>query len=324
MLYDYLEVIPVRGVVVVGSPGIGKSLFNLYALARRLADGKVTVFTASPKVSGQGAGASYVFDNEDLVWCLHDSTAPAIQPALTFQKTFLAFAASPGSRFDGWISLGITFWHMDPWEPEELCDYFEKHQEKFSQDVYDVSGPCIRDYIRCCNPYTREAFEAHLREALLGLDMKAVVQLSHIVSDKEIPLQATRYSHRVFVCYKQEDTVQRCFIRIKSPWIWDLFLARQTRLQLDEAKVMFLACDRSGAMGAFAFESLGIRILSGQAPDTNLVGQFMQLKLDPNSPRKYISPSSSAYAFCITKRDVVEYVNIDQISFDNEKFFPRS
>ncbi|KAF5348664.1 hypothetical protein D9758_006807 [Tetrapyrgos nigripes] len=109
VLYDYLcnkfKASNTGGVLVTGSPGIGKSFFLLYALIRRLMEGKTTVFHAMNhdtyvfdmqsvwRVKGSLHGGHLpVGEAQETVWCLYDATQ---SNSLYHTNGFRVHATSP-------------------------------------------------------------------------------------------------------------------------------------------------------------------------------------------------------------------------------------
>ncbi|THU81366.1 hypothetical protein K435DRAFT_972377 [Dendrothele bispora CBS 962.96] len=173
--YKYLEQVE-KGAVVLGSPGIGKSVFIIYALARRLEAMKPTILVTR-------SGTTLVFSREGVsvadpntgrvgqrdapcdCWVLHDSTLRGV-PKPWVLAYFLVFPVSPGQErykeLKNQTSMGR--YYMNPWEPEELCKYFGG---PLQQDSYDHSGPIIRDYIRCQQGEGLSDFKTDIAVALL-------------------------------------------------------------------------------------------------------------------------------------------------------------
>jgi len=147
-----------RGFIVTGSPGIGaycafqftspqltmfptgKSIFCLYALVRRLGQGKTTIFRTSSR-------NFYLFDQrgafqlslslsnparnfeawrlgQDIVWCLYDTAVSDSNPESQFFTSsvcFLVQVVPPSSARTKWgQQIGAQPYYMNAWAKEEL------------------------------------------------------------------------------------------------------------------------------------------------------------------------------------------------------------
>ncbi|KAK7447713.1 squalene synthetase-like protein [Stygiomarasmius scandens] len=346
-LYDYLveraRDIAKAGCIVIGSPGIGKSVFNLYALARRLASRKITIFTVSP-VDKNTPPSNYILDAEgvfrlkspnpedpffprsqDPVWRLHDSTARSTEPSQIFLSSFLVFTVSPdSSRFDSLRKvLTIPFWYMEPWKREELTDFLAKYGQKFDQDVYDVSGPCIHDYMKCMEAEGLKQFQLDALGAIQRLNLRQVIHVVQNLADNELTTHA-ELSHRVFVCYRRDSVVRDSYLTVKSRWIHAEFLKLRPKLELKEAENLFVSLNRSGALAGFSFELLAKTYLSGNQPKAQqrmVVGDLQELEAAEGSRKYTIGQLTSADTFHPQERKVQAFHTLADMSFTDEHFY---
>ncbi|KAF9236136.1 hypothetical protein BU15DRAFT_50502 [Melanogaster broomeanus] len=122
-----------RGAVVLGQPGIGKTFFLIYALIERLRKKQSTAFQYFPDVyllfTETGVTAYATNDAEPLVsrhgiWALADSNADTIQPADAFRRPKIRTiqAASPDTkRWKEWRKQHkARVYIMDNWTKGEL------------------------------------------------------------------------------------------------------------------------------------------------------------------------------------------------------------
>ncbi|SJL08737.1 uncharacterized protein ARMOST_12107 [Armillaria ostoyae] len=154
------------GIVVTGQPGIGKSIFLLYALLRALQNGEELVlhFDGETYIMTQNGpipiDPSYLQEMvKKPVWALIDSDRRKKVPPspwLTKHRLVLPiFATSPDKDRYDWLTRrnGVTF-VMDPWTYQELLLSVRLlgntqilqnlYESRLPQAVY-VCGPVIRD-----------------------------------------------------------------------------------------------------------------------------------------------------------------------------------
>ncbi|KAF5392687.1 hypothetical protein D9757_000983 [Collybiopsis confluens] len=152
-----------RGVILTGSPGIGKSIFNLYALAKRFSEKNTTIFYRSDR-------DFYIFDSDgvfrvrghmdmvarDLIpqnnclpWCLYDSLERKEHDSLFINGSFLIFTTSPHvHRYKEWKKQrGIPRWWMNVWDYNELEQGLKLHSILLDSGTFVQYGPCFRDHI---------------------------------------------------------------------------------------------------------------------------------------------------------------------------------
>ncbi len=121
-----------RGVVITGQPGIGKSVFLVYALLRCLQNGQPHVFHMRQQTFTISAnGVSEVDPRQPStlitfpVFALIDSQLRKIPPPDELIRTPLLcpiFATSPDEqRYHPFYAHAAPFFVMDPWTDEELA-----------------------------------------------------------------------------------------------------------------------------------------------------------------------------------------------------------
>ncbi|THV00595.1 hypothetical protein K435DRAFT_440079 [Dendrothele bispora CBS 962.96] len=291
-LYKFLQQTK-RGAVVLGSPGIGKSVFNVYALARRLEEKQTTFYVTAHE-------RCFIFDEKGVFeledtnkvslsdikgspWCLHDSTPRGVEPKKYFQSFFLVFTPNE-ARYDSILKFGFGLWYMNPWYPEELCAYFK---QPLREDVYYISGPYLRDYRLCCEGLDNQWQEERIQSALRRI--KEIATWDRANRSQTDPNVIT---HRLFALHSDDHSISGCQYTFRSEWVKKRFFETLSELKLEEAQTLFRILDQSGTTGGFIFE-------------------LMQ-----ENNRKYSDPSLPAHTFKVKERKIVRYHTLHDMSFD--------
>ncbi|KAF9497813.1 hypothetical protein BDN71DRAFT_1444215 [Pleurotus eryngii] len=213
------------GRVISGSPGIGKSVFLLYALVMRLREKKTTVyFSVFQRLFLFFANEVFEVPSQDFeiyehlsnflppyrIWSLVDTAAEGGSPPLAITMPdvfFTVHTASPNRHHYGeWTSQhGGVMLIMNPWSIEELYAGLRLHNRFHDASRVDIAqafndcGPCIRDII--FNRLNPGAFEAQTK-ATLASPVNAE-KLKHLVAHaREIDAMAIgmngHVSHKLF------------------------------------------------------------------------------------------------------------------------------
>ncbi|GBE89840.1 hypothetical protein SCP_1701650 [Sparassis crispa] len=169
-------------VLLTGQPGIGKTLFLVYALVKRLTEGQPTIFSTAPlkyylfQNSGayrftsadmdgstlrsaildlhNGVVPGGNFTEEDAGWILYDSNAaqgPLIWDSEDFLPWKMVFSTLPKlSRYKEWVKQkNAVMYVMKPWSWSEICagaplQTSGSRTTKELWDAYHRFGPSAR------------------------------------------------------------------------------------------------------------------------------------------------------------------------------------
>ncbi|KAK7440828.1 hypothetical protein VKT23_016906 [Stygiomarasmius scandens] len=163
-LYNYLlSQSDQRGTLVTGSPGIGKSCFLVYALVRRLMEGKTTILSNSVDTILFDDRGVWKLDRtplqsdlqleegDDFVWCLYNGVDLPV-PAFFSVHCFLVHVTSPQlARYKEWTKqVGAKTWYMDVWMKAEFHESMRLRGEECDdgelENCMSTYGPCSRDH----------------------------------------------------------------------------------------------------------------------------------------------------------------------------------
>ncbi|THU85177.1 hypothetical protein K435DRAFT_869573 [Dendrothele bispora CBS 962.96] len=281
VLYEHLEKsCQPHGAIVTGTPGIGKSVFNVYALVRRLSAQKPTIFVANsrqPYIFNEGGVYNYSTKVNPLaikgsqVWCLHDSPLnpeeSGAQPDPYFWKFFLVLTVSPDwGRYSVLEKeKRISCWYMNPWSREELRIYFQHLGKPFDKTLFHVFGAVIRHYIDAndaSQATNMSSFKMLINEALA--EMCDVSRCEKIMHQDDNP---TLISHKLFTLRRDEDSKYTCSYGFSSNWVREQFRINLRMLEHDECRSLFRVLGRSGTVGGDIFEDVAKEYLSGTLPN---------------------------------------------------------
>lgn len=120
-----------KGVVLIGQPGIGKSIFLYYILVGRVLGSQVTIFEDRPDkkyIFGESFEAVTQLNPQDYpkAWALSDSNTNLVHPSASFtsasSKFFTLQATSPQpERWYRWMKYRSTVLvAMDLWSWDEI------------------------------------------------------------------------------------------------------------------------------------------------------------------------------------------------------------
>ncbi|KAK7461277.1 hypothetical protein VKT23_008453 [Stygiomarasmius scandens] len=278
------------GVIVSGSPGIGKSFFNLYALARRLAQKKTTILRTGP-------GFCFIFDEQgpsgipdpsklghnklrlpvsrrqDFIWVLYDSHQKSAEPlsAFTTRSSFLVQTTSPDAgNFFHWYKQGSPFvgiWYMNVWGFEELRagSSLELHNRHLKEeDYYYFYGPCIRDHL-----IGRKHFITACKQAVTSINnVQKFAHAFEAVTSLE-SASNSRVPHRIFILRVLEDGEERRekpALDFKSAYTLEQIREKFAQVKNFESEILFSACQgvsQTGILRDWVFENLAIEYTSG-------------------------------------------------------------
>ncbi|KAK7442040.1 hypothetical protein VKT23_016317 [Stygiomarasmius scandens] len=213
LLCSHLQSCDQPGVVVLGSPGIGKSVFNIYALARHLPEAIYVTSTSDPAeqtipfiFNAAGVRPLDLYE-KDLglfgfpphTWCLYDSTPRGVQPnSKLVEETFLVFTVAPDtSRYDGVLKQGFDTWYMNPWDFDEITAFLKTQHQVADKDVYNVTGGYIRDYrLAQRNQDSQDIVKTNIDAAVVTVASAA--RHPRIVNQQPSPLGI---GHQLFALY---------------------------------------------------------------------------------------------------------------------------
>ncbi|CAA7267756.1 unnamed protein product [Cyclocybe aegerita] len=293
------EALPFKsGRVLTGSPGIGKSTFLIYALARRLAERQATFYyggehsvllfcdkgvyqrsTADPDL------AEHVYplfdpDSTRRPWSLIDAGPVGQEPATALTTTDVVFpvhAVEPDeNRFKSWKKRSISpLWVMQPWEDGELVKGLALHgvecvgagpgERLVADSRWDTVGPCIRDFVAfVVDPATfRSSIEDAANQLYTPQDLfRAVANTSYSSSSSPI-------SDALFVLSRSQTGgapgTDLGVVDFKSGLAMRCLTKRFPGLGRDEARILSqIAASRGGtALAGWIFERVAVYFLSG-------------------------------------------------------------
>ncbi|THU82869.1 hypothetical protein K435DRAFT_971799 [Dendrothele bispora CBS 962.96] len=280
-LYEYLcarHAKEAKGVVVTGSPGVGKSFFNLYALARRLAEQlqKTTIFRT-------GTGNCFIFDTEGVsVLSLDNLDAYQLTLGVERSKNFVWCLFDNPDKAPVKESKTGSCWYMDVWGLKELREGLSLHGSTLDDKNYTYFyGPCIRDH--CTEP---AVFKAKIDEAFAQIqDFNGLADAFRAVQNCDKTLNMLTL--RIFIV-RCRDGVGPA-MDFKSEMVLELFKAKWSATVSGERKRLLSICTgvpQTGILRSWVFEELAIQVISGIAPNYLLkVGNFYDTVLKEKTNR---------------------------------------
>ncbi|KAK7470115.1 hypothetical protein VKT23_001556 [Stygiomarasmius scandens] len=338
LLYTHLESLYApfsRGVVVSGSPGIGKSLFNLYALARRLAAGQPTIFVQAQLKSHphpKYRPVPLVFDadgvfeldfarletnNDGSFWCLHDSTATGVIPDERLWWTFIVFTVSPDvSRYDLMLKDNHNLWYMNPWSLPEIKAFLKSRKIVFNHHFFRTSGFLLRDYIVIVQSPNQEARrdQVQLNLANACQRIKSIPEFNDAIRGLDDP---RLICHRLYALWREVEPYE-CTASYRSELVKELFQEQLTTLREDEHRAVFQALGKVGITLGDIFEKLACQYLAGHVKH-NAMGPFMQFQ--KKKGRKFSQPHDVQHTFRIRPRSHTSYMSLDSMVVDPNVFY---
>ncbi|KAI0723474.1 hypothetical protein C8Q76DRAFT_723026 [Earliella scabrosa] len=188
---------PVHGMVVIGQPGIGKSLFVPYAYGLALQLGIPTLYCPSPECYwiADDNGFREIFVNghqsyyptRDMLIFVDTIKPPEQLSSPGLNEGFLVQVTSPE---DGWKDCAkerdADAWVMTTWSREEISSLQQLHESvnraPWTQnpwftplELYDLLGPsprsCLRSAYQRMKPQTGAALNAHLLRGPLSQEL---------------------------------------------------------------------------------------------------------------------------------------------------------
>ena len=209
--------------VVVGTPGIGKSVFAVYELYRALKDGKRVVFQHVPSrvtyVFQPGSGVE-VYSLEPPLDAISDKATlhfydagTRISERMFILKAQLVVFSSPGnSQFADLRKSNARFFHMPAWSLQELklasqLDDYNTLKEETIEERFTVFGGSAR-FVLEVDATTNTKNVALLETEIKGFELQ---QLRFVHSEVDFG----NVSHRIF--HQQvDDDYRRCKLTFAS------------------------------------------------------------------------------------------------------------
>ncbi|KAK7033995.1 hypothetical protein VNI00_012425 [Paramarasmius palmivorus] len=319
------------GVILTGSPGIGKSYFIIYILLARMANEQITIITFSDR-------ESYLFDKEG-VWSMHsdnlkswedirtsirpwsliDADMDKLEPAASLTSAPLVFsvqAVSPDpKRYRLWKKgWGGIKWYMNPWTEAERLQLHDVWKSEYTIDdiveLSETAGPCIRDLVAYLT-HPRD-FVGEIWEVFWGIrNISDLVQLFYQTT------QSSESSHEVFILHRNGDGVfhdsDEPVIDCKSLFVLDLLSTKFANTDLTEVRYLYTTFDsapESNLLASWMFRKLAIHCTS--LPRLRnphiLLGLHLMKQDDGNSSRFTHDPRSSTEALVVLPTAARAYI----------------
>ncbi|KAF9508840.1 hypothetical protein BS47DRAFT_202961 [Hydnum rufescens UP504] len=288
--YKLLETNPNHGAVVSGQPGIGKSLFLYYCLARRLSQRQPTVFHKG------GPGPPHFFSERGLyrcidmgawvpgvpqgTWALLDSTDTAESPPWFFfnqaSPFYIVHAAFPDNRrYRSWRNQkGGGIFYMSPWSWPELwaCNELQVFPSSppTAQILYDIFikyGPSPRlVYDLAAAPTNAENYAHELQVAVKKLALANVQQLMRTDGSDIVDSSIANLSHALFIVRPRDRETRHLYARdVPTAYLMELILQRIHITLSDAAEQLyhiFRDVSETSAAAGMLFQHSCVRILA--------------------------------------------------------------
>ncbi|THV06602.1 hypothetical protein K435DRAFT_849070 [Dendrothele bispora CBS 962.96] len=324
-LYSYLDGRKqTDGVVVSGSPGIGKSFFNVYCLARRLNEQGTTLFRNC-------RGSYYLFnkhgvfllengfsisrrhlkgfDNQNRLWLLYDEVYGTSPPPEMFmnQPIFIVHASSPDSNRYKWASNmpRASIWYMDVWRFPELRDALKLYKITLTPEKYWQTGPVFRDYIADPNNprFSLEQAVAEFNFGKLGHLLTCLVAADGDKSPGKV-------AHTLFVLRSSPNDHHAYFVDFKSQKVIKALNSQWEKVRIDEARTFvagFQGVSIAAVLRGWLFEQYAILCLAGKPSDQGLdpKAQFLGFwEMETKKPLKQDAGANGVESEDVEMKDV--------------------
>ncbi|KAF8659940.1 hypothetical protein AX16_001676 [Volvariella volvacea WC 439] len=318
------------GIVICGSPGIGKSLCLIYFLRRRMASQLPTLLTVGVTTylfTPLGVFALLTSQVTELdihipslgpeIWSLVDTrNGVQEQPhwSLVSGCSLLRpvqAACTDGATYEGWRwTRGAVRWYMQPWTREEIehalplqFGYSEKRRDEIHRkldEVVDVYGSHSARTVFRCLLYATSSTDTYMAHALLNLEPQTI---KTILRDTD-----TSDNHALFTIIRlashptDDDTASIVFA---SP-----FVAHEVRrllgvLELRDAQDLMRLYHispesaRSGLFGHWVVESYVHRVLCGHAEYSRVDSRSRCVEMDQVGPASFAYEPTRSEDGCI-------------------------
>ncbi|KAF9508834.1 hypothetical protein BS47DRAFT_1384610 [Hydnum rufescens UP504] len=280
--YNLLEADPnIRGTVVSGQPGIGKSLFLYYCLARRLSQSQPTVFhEGGPEVplffSERGVyrcinTSARVPGVPQGTWALLDSTDAAEPPPRFFVNQaspfYIIHAAFPDNRrYKSWRNQkGGGIFYMSPWSWPELWACPPTAQTLY--DIFIKYGPSPRlVYDLAAAPMNAENYAHELQVAVKKLALANVQQLMRTDGSDIVDSSIANLSHALFIVRPRDRETRHLYARdVPTAYLMELILQHIHITLSDAAEQLyhiFRDVSETSAAAGMLFQHSCVRILA--------------------------------------------------------------
>ncbi|THU82423.1 hypothetical protein K435DRAFT_971964 [Dendrothele bispora CBS 962.96] len=310
-----------NGFVVTGNPGIGKSLFNFYALARRLSEEKSTLYSRSGMntllftkdgVFQLEAGYTRMdLASTPWVWCFHD---PRDEVEDLFASCFLIATVSPSPEHYRKFTkeYTITKWYMNPW-----IDEAERKHWVCNENWFQKVGPILRDYTKFFNK--REELMEETRRAISVHDPRSLSKVFETMASNN-PFSDRAVYHRLIVVSRDLSQPLNFRVTFRSLWIENLVREVLLKTEIAIAEEIFKAHRGTGVFAGLVFERLTEDYLIGKKPER--VGRFFRLEEESKGTRKFSRlavPSVDERPHDQGK--IKWYDGVENINVDSERFW---
>ncbi|THV06995.1 hypothetical protein K435DRAFT_960212 [Dendrothele bispora CBS 962.96] len=318
------------GFVVTGDRGIGKSLFNLYGMARQFMEEKTVVYCPSGSLAAMplifDASGTYKlnrnYEREYLlykppIWCFHDTpdvweNSEKSPPNDKLGCCFLIFVSPDKKQCEPLLygsTLPFGLLYMNPWnDADELNHFLEVQGFPEEPAYYEVVGPSIRDYLRCVEEKSSEWFK------------KKVQEYFTVIGGQERLAQMSRPAPILLAVTRDEDNYRGSKAKFKSPWIENLFMQEMPLFPLTLAEEIFDDFSRAGGDASTGplFERIAGHYLTGEEWTFRHFGDFCSLKESVPGSRKFDTFAMPTVLLKITERRPYHYENvIDHLDIDH-------
>ncbi|KAK0213771.1 hypothetical protein IW262DRAFT_329865, partial [Armillaria fumosa] len=337
-----------RGIIITGQPGIGKSVFLLYALLRCLQNGQPLLFHMKNQTYAIFAnGVSEV----DPACLLQSVTVPicALIDSAGGQKVpppdellhshFICpiFATSPDERRYHHFKqarVAVVF-VMDPWSDDELSlgvslasedlALVALYQSQLSQVTY-LCGPVIRDILSTLLYQSSHPIMSRI-DAALGKanDYDSLVKIYTAFLTSTSP--EVHESHALVLMRREltatPEAGDNVLLEFKSPTVAQLVWNALCRLEYDSALRylnLFSSQSALSAPGGWAFENLAHRLLTQHTPMEIYLPPLLELVHIAGV--RYTSQDHVSRGFLpICKREVVFYVAAEEVQCNLTRYY---
>ncbi|KAF8344470.1 hypothetical protein F5887DRAFT_971403 [Amanita rubescens] len=238
ILQDTLKISTTDGqrsaTLVTGQPGIGKSLFLFYVLARRLHDKSPVAFQIDEHnfvlFDQDGVTLHSTTDSQvpEGTWALSDSDASSRRGlCMAFQQPafHVIYTSSPSHRrWKNWVKrLGARKYIMDVWSLEELQTLLALHNLDFPEGkvLFEKYGPSPRIIIYILIKKTKEDdYQAEVEQAAATLANEFPIVFPRLES---LDFGADETSSKIFTVRPNTTSRGKHALSIQTPFLCRIF-----------------------------------------------------------------------------------------------------
>ncbi|KAL5532275.1 hypothetical protein ACEPAF_5844 [Sanghuangporus sanghuang] len=307
----------VPGVVISGTPGIGKSLFLFFLLAQRLLARQTTIyqFKSGEFVLFHATGVyhSELVKKEFLflpqhTWFLVDSNEQNFIPPLSFLEACssssrkIVMAASPRETHFTFYSkhkMFVTVW-MEPFSEAEIIA-----ARKLQGRKTPIAERALEKFFRLYGPSARAAYEnakapddykTDIVKNIDGVDWDGIVK---IVRDMGRGYFEMKFSHLVFIARRQGKDAREWYVEFASKYVANLVYTAFDVREAEKGRDLyrqFLKTPKARASAGGLLEACVLNIFP-------LCGQRQMRKMTRN-PKRQLDQKNQHWLFDDESRDM--------------------